>query len=154
MSYTYKTNNTTVNATSILPGSTVGGTITLNNSGTGIGSIPPLTSSQIFTTTGTGGSSNWNGALTNGSTYAWSTPNDNVMVVKQDPASLEVKGKIIVNGQDLEERLDTIEKVLQIPERDIILEKKHPKLKELYDAYIHALGKYRTWNAIKGDDND
>jgi hypothetical protein len=52
----------------------------------------------------------------------------------------------------LEERLDTIEKVLQIPERDAILEKKHPKLKKLYDEYIAALGKYRTFEAIKGDE--
>jgi hypothetical protein len=42
---------------------------------------------------------------------------------------------------------------LTIPERDVILEKKHPKLKKLYDEYIHALAKYRTFEAIKGDDN-
>ena len=75
---------------------------------------------------------------------------DGVMTVSGDPASLEVKGKVVINGQDLEERLTTIEKVLQIPERDVILEAKHPKLKELYDQYIHALGKYRTWESIKG----
>jgi hypothetical protein len=74
------------------------------------------------------------------------------MIVKQDPASLEVKGQMILNGQDLEERLDTIEKVLRIPERDVKLEKKHPKLKKLYDEYIAALGKYRTFEAIKGED--
>ena len=74
------------------------------------------------------------------------------MVVSQNPPALEVKGKMIINGQDLEERLDTIEKVLQIPERDVKLEKKHPKLKKLYDEYINALGKYRTFEAIKGED--
>jgi hypothetical protein len=86
----------------------------------------------------------------------WATTNstDNVMIVKNNPASLEVKGNLVINGQDLEERLSTIEKVLQIPERDVKLEAKHPKLKELYDAYIHALGKYRTWDAIKGEGND
>jgi hypothetical protein len=52
----------------------------------------------------------------------------------------------------LEERLDTIEKVLSIPERDVKIEKKHPKLKKLYDEYIHALAKYRTFEAIKGED--
>jgi hypothetical protein len=71
-----------------------------------------------------------------------------------DPASLEVKGRMVINGRDLEERLDTIEKVLQIPERDVKLEKKHPKLKKLYDEYINALGKYRTFEAIKGEEND
>ena len=94
--------------------------------------------------------------MSNGNTasYAWSTPYDTVLTVKPEPASLEVKGRLIHNGQDLEERLKTIEKVLQIPERDVKLEAKHPKLKELYDAYMHALGKYRTWEAIKGEDND
>jgi hypothetical protein len=41
---------------------------------------------------------------------------------------------------------------LCIPERDIKLEKKHPKLKKLYDDYINALGKYRTFESIKGDE--
>jgi len=92
--------------------------------------------------------------MSNGSTYTWTTPYDSVMTVRSEPASLEVKGNVVINGRDLEERLSTIEKVLQIPERDVKLEAKHPKLKELYDAYIHALGKYRTWDAIKGEDND
>jgi hypothetical protein len=72
-------------------------------------------------------------------------------VILEKDATLTVKGKVVINDRDLEERLDTIEKVLQIPERDVILEKKHPKLKKLYDEYIAALGKYRTFNAIKGD---
>ena len=83
----------------------------------------------------------------NGTT--WANPTDNVMVVSQNPPELEVKGRMVLNGQDLEERLKTIERVLTIPERDVILEKKHPKLKKLYDEYIAALGKYRTFEAIK-----
>jgi hypothetical protein len=74
-------------------------------------------------------------------------------IVLEKDATLTVKGRMVINGRDLEERLDTIEKVLQIPERDVILEKKHPKLKKLYDEYITALGKYRTFEAIKGDNN-
>jgi hypothetical protein len=69
-----------------------------------------------------------------------------------NPPELEVKGRMVINGVDLEERLKTIETVLQIPERDVILEKKHPKLKKLYDEYIAALGKYRTFESIKGDE--
>jgi hypothetical protein len=40
---------------------------------------------------------------------------------------------------------------LAIPERDVILEKKHPKLKKLYDEYINELSKYRMWESIKGN---
>jgi len=96
------------------------------------------TSGQFLTSTGSNG-------------VSWTSPTDNVMIVKQNPASLEVKGNVVINGRDLEERLKTIEKVLQIPERDVKLEKKHPKLKKLYDEYINALGKYRTFESIKGD---
>ena len=115
----------------------------------GYGAIPPaptpLTIGKVYTTNGTSGQFLTSGA--NGT--SWATTTDNVMIVKQDPASLEVKGRMILNGVDLEERLNTIERVLTIPERDVKLEKKHPKLKKLYDEYIAALGKYRTFEAIK-----
>jgi hypothetical protein len=144
-------NNITINT----PGATVGGivnsgstsTITLTGAGssgstysigTGFGGA-----GQIYTTNGTGASN-------------WATPPnpyDSVMKVNQtNPPTIEVKGNMVINGVDLEERLNTIERVLQIPERDVILEKKHPKLKKLYDEYIAALGKYRTFEAIKGND--
>lgn len=69
-----------------------------------------------------------------------------------DPPQLEVKGRMVLNGRDMEERLDAIEKVLHIPERDVKLEQKHPKLKKLYDEYMAALGKYRTFESLKGDE--
>jgi hypothetical protein len=111
-----------------------------------------------FTTSGTAGQ-----FLTSGSNgTSWLTANttsnpstlkvaDGVMTVVGDPASLEVKGKVVINGLDLEERLKTIEKVLMIPERDAAIEAKYPSLKKKYDEYINALGKYRTFEAIKGD---
>ena len=127
-------NNTSQN-TVWPPGSTVGG-------------VQPLTVGQVFTTSNTGG---FQSAGLNGT--SWSNPNDNVMVVKNKPPELEVKGRMVINGRDLEDRLDTIEKVLQIPERDVILERKHPKLREMYYDYINELAKYRMWHAIKGKDD-
>ena len=144
MSHTYTINNTTANSGTItLTGAGLGGTvgtgnITLNG-GSHIYTTNTGSSGQIYTTTGTNG-------------VSWANPTDNVMIVKQSPPELEVKGRMVINGVDLEERLKTIEKVLQIPERDVKLEKKHPKLKKLYDEYIAALGKYRTFEAIKGND--
>jgi hypothetical protein len=61
---------------------------------------------------------------------------------------LRVNGALVVNGRNVEERLSIIEEALGIPERDPELEKKHPKLKEMYDAYITALAKYRTWETV------
>lgn len=143
----------------------------------GYGAIPPLAASQVYTintgaaagsasTFGSTGNITLNGGshiytttgtsgqfLTTGlNGTSWANPNDNVMVVKQTPPELEVKGRMVINGRDLEERLDIIEKVLQIPERDVKLEAKHSKLKKLYDEYINALGKYKTFESIKGND--
>ena len=93
----------------------------------------------------------------NGTTYTTAAVNsnyslsDHVLTVNGTDASLTVKGKVMINGQDLEERLKTIEKVLMIPERDVTMEAKYPSLKKKFDEYIKELAKYRTWDAIKGD---
>lgn len=74
-------------------------------------------------------------------------------VILEKDAALEVKGKVIINGIDLEERLKTIEYVLGLPERDATIEAKYPSLKKKYDEYVKDLGKYRTFEALKGDKN-
>jgi hypothetical protein len=132
-------------------------------SAAGYGAVPTVTTApslaypgQVYTTTGTG-TANW--ATTNtqfnggNGKPVMSMPHGKDEIILEKDATLNVKGKVVINDRDLEERLNTIEKVLQIPERDVILEKKHPKLKKLYDDYINALGKYRTFEAIKGDDD-
>ena len=148
MTHTYTINNTTANTGTITFGGAGGltnqplGNITISSGGAGSASTFGG-AGQIYTTTGT-------------SAATWATPNnyDQVLTVNAGKATptLEVKGNMVINGVDLEERLNTIEKVLQIPERDVKLEKKHPKLKKLYDEYINALGKYRTFDAIKGEE--
>lgn len=94
-----------------------------------------------------------NGSSTSGYTYTTTNTNgytlgENVKLTNH-PASLEVNGKIVHNGRDLEERLETIERVLMIPERDPELEKEFPKLKKAYDTYIQELEKYKTWKKLK-----
>jgi hypothetical protein len=137
MTNTYKSINPTINNSSS-PGYLTSSQLHSTYGAVPIGTISP---GQIYTTNGTGTNS-----------FNWQNPVDTVLVAKQDPAQLEVTGQMIINGVDLEERLKTIEKVLCIPERDVILEQKHPKLKKLYDEYITALGKYRTFESIKGDE--
>ena len=140
----------TTTSKNVVSNGLVGSTVSV-----GYGAIPPapapLTVGQVYTTNGTSGQFLTSGS--NGTSWSHNNIPDNVLTAKGNPASLEVKGKMIINGVDLEERLNTIEKVLRIPERDVKLEKKHPKLKKLYDEYIAALGKYRTFEAIKGDDD-
>jgi len=110
------------------------------------------------TTTNTTAIPNGGYITSTGTNTVWTTntsvSHSEAMRINQtNPPTIEVKGNMVINGIDLEERLTTIETVLQIPERDVILERKHPKLKKLYDEYINALGKYRTFEAIKGEDN-
>ena len=78
-------------------------------------------------------------------------PEGGQKVMIDEKAALEVKGRIIHNGEDLNERLERIETLLQIPTRDVTMENKHPKLKKLWEEYNRELSKYRTWDAIKGD---
>ena len=130
----------------------------MSNSLPGYGAVPtvstaPLTVGQVYTTNNTGSSGQFLTSGSNGTSWTTGTVNTNpALIVKgTNPPELEVKGRMVLNGVDLEERLDTIEKVLQIPERDVKLEAKHPKLKKMYDDYIRALAKYRTFEAIKGE---
>ena len=150
MTVTYQTNNTAYP------------NITITNGGGATGTISSYTGAGITLNTGAG----VGGTLT-GTTYSYAAPNSNFyssnhktimtiphgeekMVLEKD-ATLEVKGNVVINGVDLEERLSTIEKVLQIPTRDVTMEAKYPKLAELYAQYMHELEKYRTWDRVKGD---
>jgi len=139
MTNTYTTRNLANNTVTLTgTGSSSGGYTVAT--GIGINTVlAPGTVGQVYTTNST-------------SNVNWANSASEVMKINQtDPFTLEVKGNLVINGKDLEERLETIEKVLMIPERDVKLEKKHPKLKVMYDEYIRALEKYRTWESIKGE---
>lgn len=75
--------------------------------------------------------------------------NSSVLTVDNN-TGLQVNGNVKINGKDLEERLDNIEKVLGIPETDPEMFRKYPSLKKKYDDYINELAKLRTWDALKG----
>ena len=62
--------------------------------------------------------------------------------------TIGINSDLIINRGTFEDRLKAIEDALGIPERDVKLEKKHPKLKELYDEYMQALKKYRMWEDL------
>ena len=75
-------------------------------------------------------------------------------VVLEKSATLDVKGNVVINGVDLEERLSTIETLLFIPTRDVKLEAMYPKLKEIYQQYMNELEKYKTFERLKGTEDD
>jgi hypothetical protein len=107
--------------------------------------------------TGTGASSwsytNPSSSISNGSGKTLlSIPSGDEKLILEKDATLDVKGTVVINGLNLEERLATIEKVLGIPERDAAMEAKYPSLKKKFDEYINTLEKYRTFERIKGDE--
>ena len=91
--------------------------------------------------------------LHDGSNTVMTIPADGKKVILEKKATLEINGNVVMNGMDLDERLKTIEKVLCIPHRDVTMEEKHPKLKQLYEQYMHELEKYKTWDRVKGDND-
>lgn len=131
--------------------------IPTNNSVTNI-AFPPATSSasQLYVSNGT--TTSWTAnppstSFNDNGVPVMTIPNGANTIQIEPTATLDVKGNIVMNGVDLEERLSTIETVLQIPTRDATMEAKHPKLAKLYKEYMKELEKYKTWDRIKGDDN-
>jgi hypothetical protein len=113
-------------------------------------------SGQVYTTNGTS-ALNWTTPNTqtqfNGGNGkpVMTMPNGTDEVILEKDATLEVKGKVKINGIDLEERLNIIERILMIPKRDATLEDKYPSLKKKFDDYINTLEKYQTFEHIKGE---
>ncbi len=89
----------------------------------------------------------------NGTTLM-SVPHGDDKIILEEKATLEVKGTVVINGVDLEERIERIETLLQIPTRDVTMEAKYPKLKKIWEEYNRELAKLKTWDALKGTEND
>jgi hypothetical protein len=131
----------------------------INNTLIGNGTTLPITStstSQIYV--GGGGSGGVGTATYTNSNSSWTSTNGKPVmtiphgenkVIIDGTAALEVKGRMIINGIDLDERLSTIEKLLHIPTRDVKLEEKYEKLRILSNQYKQALEEYKTWERLK-----
>ena len=64
-------------------------------------------------------------------------------------ATLRVDGTLEVQGRDILNELDEMRDALLLLKRDVDMEAKYPKLRELKDAYEAQLEKYKTWEALK-----
>ena len=62
---------------------------------------------------------------------------------------LHVEGKLEVQGRDVMKELDEMRDALLLLKRDVDMESKYPRLKELKDEYERALEKYKTFEALK-----
>jgi len=56
---------------------------------------------------------------------------------------------LVVNGRDVMAELDEMRDVLLLLKRDVDMEAKYPRLKELKEEYERALEKYKTFETLK-----
>ena len=63
--------------------------------------------------------------------------------------TLDVKSSLIVDGRDVLKELDEMRDALLLLKRDVDMEAKYPRLKEIKDEYERALEKYKTFETIK-----
>ena len=56
---------------------------------------------------------------------------------------------LIVGGRDILHELTEVRDILVLLNKDVNMEEKYPKLKELRDAYDRQLAIYKTWDSIK-----
>ena len=64
-------------------------------------------------------------------------------------AAIKCDGTLEVQGRDVIAELDEMRDALMLIKRDVDMEAKYPKLKELKDEYAKQLAKYATFDAIK-----
>ena len=62
---------------------------------------------------------------------------------------MRVDVPLIVNGRDVMKELDEMRDALLLLKRDVDMEAKYPRLKEIKDQYEAALAKYTTFDTLK-----
>jgi len=77
--------------------------------------------------------------------YANITFSDNTI----NKTTLKVDGDLIINDRDVMKELDEMRDALLLLKRDVDMESKYPRLRELKDEYERALEKYKTFEALK-----
>lgn len=60
-----------------------------------------------------------------------------------------MNGRLMVDGRDVMQELDDMRDSLLLLKRDVNMESKYPRLKELKEEYEAALAKYKTMEALK-----
>jgi len=63
--------------------------------------------------------------------------------------SMRVDVPLVVNGRDVMKELDEMRDVMLLLKRDVDMEAKYPRLRELKDEYERALEKYKTFDTLK-----
>jgi len=93
---------------------------------------------------------NFTGSYTTSNTVSTTSFADTkIQIDGGENGSMRVDVPLIVNGRDVIKELDEMRDSLLLLKRDVDMEAKYPRLKELKDEYAAALEKYKTFDALK-----
>ena len=87
--------------------------------------------------------------ITSGSISTTSIADAKIRIDGSVNGSMQVDVPLIVNGRDVMKELDEMRDAMLLLKRDVDMEAKYPRLKELKDEYERALEKYKTFETIK-----
>jgi hypothetical protein len=90
------------------------------------------------------------GSITS-STITSNNISNSAITINSDPTNggMRVDVPLVVNGRDVMKELDEMRDSLLLLKRDVDMEAKYPRLRELKDEYERALEKYKTFDTIK-----
>ena len=75
---------------------------------------------------------------------------DSAIIIDGGPGgSMKVDVPLLVNGRDVMKEIDEMRDAMLLLRRDVDMEAKYPKLRELKDAYEYQLEKYKTFDTLK-----
>lgn len=87
--------------------------------------------------------------ITSGSISSTSIADAKIRIDGGVNGSMQVDVPLVVNGRDVMKELDEMRDALLLLKRDVDMEAKYPRLRELKDEYERALEKYKTFEALK-----
>jgi hypothetical protein len=103
-----------------------------------------------------------NGTYSGNASYTISNPNvgmgaisstsiaDAKITIGNSTASkMQIDIPLVVQGRDVMREIDEMRDALLLLKRDVDMEAKYPKLRELKDAYERQLEKYKTFDTLK-----
>ena len=81
--------------------------------------------------------------------YTTVSPIPDITINDHTDPTIRIDNPLLVNGRDILKELDEMRDALLLLKRDVDMEEKYPRLKELKDQYEQALEKYKTFEIIK-----
>jgi hypothetical protein len=89
------------------------------------------------------------GGYAGGTISTTSISDSKITIDGGENGSMRVDVPLIVNGRDVMKELDEMRDAMLLLKRDVDMEKKYPRLKEIKDEYERALEKYTTFDTLK-----